>query len=225
MKEIWKDIKDYDGLYQVSNTGKIKSLERWIDRKCKGKRWQEEKILKPLVNKHGYLHVGLHKNGKIKNYLVHRLVAEAFIQNPNNYPQVNHKDENPSNNFVNNLEYCDAKYNSNYGTRNERVAEKMKGKHRSEETKIKMSEAHKGKTTWMKGKHLSDEHKRKISKKLTNGKKSKLVLQMDKNTNKVIAEFPSAMEVQRQLGYNQGNISECCNGKRNTAGGYKWRYK
>ena len=196
MEEIWKDIRDYEGLYQISNNGNVKSLGRWVYYKNKGKRWKKEKILKPSVVKGGYLHVGLHKNGKIKNYLVHRLVAEAFIQNPNNYPQVNHKDENPSNNFVNNLEYCDAKYNVNYGTRNKRVAEKMKGKKLSEESKNKISEAN-----------------------------SKPVLQIDQLTDTIIAEFPSINEVQRQLGINQSNISKCCLGKINTAYSFKWQYK
>lgn len=192
MKEIWKDIKGYPN-YMVSNTGKIKSLGRWIDRKCKGKKWQEEKILKSLVDNDGYLFVRLCKNGKVKNFKVHRLVAQAFISNPNNYPCVNHKDENKTNNFVyinedgtvnfekSNIEWCDAKYNNNYGTRNKRVAEKM----------------------------------------------SKLVLQIDIKTNEVIAEFPSTMEVQRQLGISISNISECCNNKphHNTAYGFKWKYK
>ena len=107
---------------------------------------------------------------------------------------------NSKNNVVKNLEYCDAKYNSNYGTRTKRIAEKMKGKHHSEETKQKMSEKH------------------------INGKNSKLVLQMDK-TYKIIAEFPSVSEVQRQLGISITHISECCNGNRKTCGGYKWQYK
>ena len=162
MQEEWRDIKDYEGLYMISSYGRVKSLGRWVNYKNKGKKWQEGKILKPLVKKGGYLHVGLWKNGKLKFFTVHRLVAQAFIPNPNNLPQVNHKDENKENNFVKNLEYCDAKYNSNYGTRTKRIAEKQKAKKLSYETRKKISKAHKGKTTWVKGKHLSDEHKRKI---------------------------------------------------------------
>lgn len=115
-KEIWKDIKDYEGLYQVSNFGRIKSLSR------KG---TYARILKPSTNKDGYLQVHLCKNGKLKTFLVHRLVAEAFLDNPNNLPQVNHKDENPQNNNVENLEFCSAKYNTNFGNRNKKIAEKM----------------------------------------------------------------------------------------------------
>lgn len=113
--EIWKDIEGYEGLYQVSSLGRVKSLERLNTRG----RIIHEKILKPVKNRKNfeYRQVSLSKNGKIKNYLVHILVAKAFIENPNDYPMVNHKDENPSNNSMNNLEWCDAKYNNNYGTR------------------------------------------------------------------------------------------------------------
>ena len=124
MEEEWKNIRDYEGLYQISNNGNVKSLGRWVNCKNKGKRWKKEKIMKSSVDKEGYLFVGLHKNGYIKNYYVHRLVAEAFIQNTNNLPQVNHKNEMKDDNRVENLEYCDAKYNMNYGTRLERIYKK-----------------------------------------------------------------------------------------------------
>ena len=112
MQEIWKDIKNYEGLYQVSNFGKVKSLPR------KGTQTNTEKILKVSYTYNGYERVSLHKNNKDKRYLVHRLVAETFIPNPNNYPQVNHKDENKINNNVSNLEWCTPSYNINYGKRN-----------------------------------------------------------------------------------------------------------
>lgn len=89
MVEFWKDINDYEGLYQVSNLGRVKSLTRILK---DGRKW-EEKIIKPGNNGHGYLQVNLHKNGKQKNFFIHRLVAEAFIPNPDNLPYVNHKDE------------------------------------------------------------------------------------------------------------------------------------
>lgn len=117
MEEIWKYIVDYEDLYQISNKGNVKSLEN--------NKTKKEKILKQPVDKDGYLFVCLCKNGKIKNFKVHRLVAEAFIQNPNNLPQVNHKDENKQNNCVENLEFCTAKYNNKYGTKNKRIAEKL----------------------------------------------------------------------------------------------------
>ena len=115
--EIWKDIEGYEGLYQVSNLGRVKSLER-IDRLG---RLKPGVILRPKVERGGYLLVGLHKEGKQKMFLVHRLVAHAFIPNPEGLPEINHRDEDKTNNLVDNLEYCDRKYNMNYGTRNERM--------------------------------------------------------------------------------------------------------
>lgn len=115
----WRDIKGYEGLYQISDDGQVKSLGNGNSSNSK------EKILKSADNGWGYLFVYLCKNGKMKKYYVHRLVAEAFIPNPSKLPQINHKDENPLNNCVENLEFCDASYNINYGMRNKRVAEKM----------------------------------------------------------------------------------------------------
>ena len=124
MKEIWKDIKDYEGLYMVSNWGRVKSMNYSHSGK--------EKILKTGTYKSGYLYVVLYKNNKRKHFSIHRLVAEAFLEIPEDikqyigtvYLQVNHKDENKQNNNVENLEFCDIKYNSNFGTRNERIAAK-----------------------------------------------------------------------------------------------------
>ena len=117
MEEEWKDIKNYEGLYQVSNWGRVKSLGN-------GKNYKYGRILKQSKNGRGYLFVSLCKSGKKKNYTIHRLVAETFIPNPDNLPQVNHKDENKNNNKVENLEWCTPSYNSNYGTRNKRASEK-----------------------------------------------------------------------------------------------------
>ena len=160
MEEEWKVIKGYPN-YMVSNKGNVKSLNY--------RHTGREKMLKLSVNNKGYLIVKLYKNRKLKNLRVNRLVAEAFISNPNNYQQVNHKNEIKDDNRVENLEWCDAKYNNNFG------------------------------------------------------KCSKPVLQIDKTTNKLIAEYPSLREVERQLGIS--HISECCLGKRNTAGGFKWKFK
>ena len=120
LKEIWKDIKDYEGLYQVSNFGRVKSLARRV-RSGNANRTLKETILKPNKKETGYLEVGLYKNQKFKSYLVHRLVAIAFISNPNNYPEVNHKHEfEKQDNNIDNLEWATRKENANYGTRNER---------------------------------------------------------------------------------------------------------
>ena len=121
-KETWKEIKGYEGLYQVSNLGRIKSLPKHIGNRY----FSKEKIMKPQLINGNRLQVRLSREGTVKNFRVHRLVAENFIKNPYNLPQVNHIDENPQNNNVNNLEWCDAKYNSNYGTRIKRISEKHK---------------------------------------------------------------------------------------------------
>lgn len=117
MKEIWKDIDGYEGLYQVSNLGRIKSLP-----KQDGFHFLKEKIKTLFLKRNGYLMVSLSIKGIGKQNLVHRIVAKAFIPNPENLPQVNHKDENKLNNRVDNLEWCTAKYNMNYGTCLERRA-------------------------------------------------------------------------------------------------------
>lgn len=113
MEEIWKDKKDYEGHYQVSNCGRVKSIK-----------FGKERILKPVTDRHGYLIVGLWKNNKQKTYKVHRLVAEAFLPNPANLTEVNHKDEDKTNNNVENLEFCDRTYNANYGTAIARMTKK-----------------------------------------------------------------------------------------------------
>ena len=128
--EIWKDIEGYEGLYQVSNKGRIKSLNY--------KRTGKEGILKGKADKNGYLIVFLYKNRKPKPFLIHRLVAEAFIPNVNDLPEVNHIDENKENNHVENLEWCTRKYNMNYGTRTKRSVENRKGKKHKKHKKHKL---------------------------------------------------------------------------------------
>lgn len=113
MNEIWKDIKEYENLYQVSNLGNIRSKKNG-------------KIRKTQKDKDGHLKLQLHKNGVSKDYYVHRLVAQAFINNPTNAEIVNHKDENPSNNRIDNLEWCNKKYNNTYGTKITRQSQKIK---------------------------------------------------------------------------------------------------
>lgn len=117
MKEIWKDIKDYEGIYMISNHGRIKSLERTIKRNSKnGDIHKKETVLNPSVQDDGYYRVTLSKNGKDKRFRIHRLVAEAFIENddPVNKTCVNHKDEDKANNHVDNLEWCTNEYNIQY---------------------------------------------------------------------------------------------------------------
>lgn len=107
MIEEWRDVPGYEGLYEVSNLGRVRRNGR---------------ILRPYKDTWGYLSVSLSKNGIRRIVSVHRLVAQSFIPNPNNYPQINHRDENKTNNAISNLEWCTCEYNQNYGTRNERLS-------------------------------------------------------------------------------------------------------
>lgn len=125
--EIWKDIEGYEGLYQISDKGRIKSLQR-ISKFGKNKKILKERIMTQKVTRFGYHTIRLSKNGKKNDYSVHRLVAKAFIENTNNLPQVNHKDENKDNNCIENLEWCSSSYNINYGNRNRKVSKKISQK-------------------------------------------------------------------------------------------------
>ena len=113
LNEIWKPIEGYEGLYEVSNLGRVKSLKRLHTK---------ERILSQFLNHRGYARVNLWKENKSRKYSVHRLVAEAFIPNPDSKPQVNHIDENKTNNSVENLEWCTQLENHNHGTVNERIS-------------------------------------------------------------------------------------------------------
>ena len=155
MEEIWKSILGFED-YTVSNLGRVMN--------------KHGRIMKQSNHKQGYKLIGLKKDKKLYCKQVHRLVALAFIPNPDNLPQVNHKDECKTNNCVDNLEWCDAKYNINYGTGIQRHIASRGCFKQSEETKHKISEAnkgkpkpHKGHPAWNKGKITSEEQKVKIS--------------------------------------------------------------
>lgn len=128
MAEIWRDIEGYEGSYQVSNLGRVRAVDRVVYGKLsyKNGRFVKGRVLKLRKNKEGYVKVNLNKDGVKSTYDVHKLVADAFMSNPNNFPQINHRDENKANNQVFNLEYCDAHYNTNFGTRNERIANSLR---------------------------------------------------------------------------------------------------
>ena len=201
LKEYGRIYPGYEGLYQVSNTGQVKSLNY----KGTGK----TKILKQGTSKHGYKKVVLYKNKKRKTYLVHRLIAQTFISNPNNWPQVNHKDENKTNNVAWNLEWCTSKYNNNYGTCRERMIEKQKGKYVSKETKRKLSKSFKGKN---RGK--DNVHSKPI-----------IMLTLD---GEFIRRFDSIADAVRFLNKNNkcsGNIIKSLKNANRTAYGSKWKYE
>ncbi len=124
MQEIWQDIEGFEGLYQISNLGRVKSLERVV-KYCENtksktdKHTVKEHIKKPTLKENGYLQISLYKNNRGKNLYIHRLVAEAFIDNPKNYKTVNHKNLDKQDNRVNNLEWC------SYGDNNEHARQNL----------------------------------------------------------------------------------------------------
>ena len=188
--EEWRDIKGYEGLYQVSNLGRVRS---------------KRKILKGTPDKDGYLRVALCKNGTRKYFGIHRLVAIAFIYNANNYPCVNHKDENKTNNRVKNLEWCTIAYNNCYGNRLKRV---------SEANKISM----KGKKTHLGIKH-TDETKNKISFK----NKGKLAYSKNPKAKRVKCittgeVFGCIKEAAEKYNVTPQCIRKCCRGEYKTSG-------
>ena len=120
-KEIWKNVVGYEGLYQVSSLGRVRSLEH-IDSNGHP---VKERVLASFLNRNGYRKANLYRDRNRKQVSIHRLVAAAFLDNPDNLPEVNHIDEDKSNNAVSNLEYCTVLYNNTYGTRLERVAKAL----------------------------------------------------------------------------------------------------
>jgi hypothetical protein len=122
MEEIWKDIEGYEGRYQVSNLGRVRSLDRVCIMKNGLKRLQKGRIMAFFIGHDGYHIVKLCSKSLKVGYRVHRLVAMAFIENPNNLPIINHKDENKINNCVDNLEWCNHEYNACYGSTPQRLS-------------------------------------------------------------------------------------------------------
>lgn len=195
MEEIWKDIEGYEGLYQVSNLGRVKSLG--FDR------WHKGKILKPSFDsKRNYLFVGLHKNGKTTQRNIHRLVAKAFIPNPRNLPCVNHINETKTDNRAINLEFCTVKYNSNYGNAKKNMIDSRRKNNNQEEINRKIKETKK--------KNQSISCEKPVAQYTMNGT--------------FIARYESATDAERKTGISRGGIQRCCVGKYSQAKGYIWRY-
>lgn len=186
--EIWKDIEGYENLYQVSNLGNVRSLERIVEAKRKGNVYtliKKGHLLVPTKRNHNYLGVYLYNKDGAKVMSVHRLVANAFIPNPNNYSEVNHINENKQDNRVSNLEWCSHKQNMNCGTVQQRRSQTR--------------------------------YKRKI------GWKAIEQYTMD---GKFVKRFESLAQINKELGYGQGNILKCIQGKINYQHAYHfiWKY-
>lgn len=204
-KEEWKDVENYEGLYQVSNLGKVKSLK---DNNGKPR----EKIMKQEKTKNGYLRIMLCKNGKRERFLVHRLVAQAFLENPSNLPCVNHIDENKENNQVDNLEWCTYQYNLTYGTCQQRRVENT-------DWKVKVA------NTDYKAIVVKIDYKaigRKNAEKL-----SRQVFQYTLD-GELVAIWQSTRECGRN-GFNLGAVAACCRNCFNREGnnvykGFIWSY-
>lgn len=241
-KEVWKDIKEFEGFYQISNLGRVRSLDREVKRseeimKVKGK------IIKAHLNTKGYKVVDLYKDGKRKHKHVHYLIAKAFIPNPDNKSFIDHIDTNKTNNNISNLRWCTHKENMNNEITLKKQKESQKGKKLSEETKRKIGEA-------FRGRKLSEEAKRKLSlankgkkmpehvkRKLIESHKGKKIPEETKrkmrnsspNKKRVLCIetgiiYVSVMEAGRQTNIHASSITNCCNGKRKSAGKLHWRY-
>lgn len=187
MKEIWKDIEGYEGLYMVSNLGNVKSMNY-----CHRGYAQN---LVPKTNNSGRLWVELANNGKRKPMLIHRLVAMAFIPNPEGLPQVNHIDENPKNNRLDNLEWCTNEYNQRYSY------DRHPERHR-DPTKTP--------------------YRRKTGR--TNGNRKQLCILQVSIDGRVLRKWENSRTIFIETGMSDWSISECCRGKRKKAYGFRWQY-
>ena len=208
--EIFRDIPNYEGIYQISNLGNVKSLNY--------NKTGKEKLLKPTKNVFGYLYVNLFKDKRHKMYRVHRLVALTFIPNPNKLKEINHKDENPLNNCVHILEWCDRKYNNTYGNRIKKSIQTRRINDPNNESYKKMIETRRindPNNEWCK--------KAIETKRINNLLGEKPIIQYTKEGVE-LGIYSGTREAERQTGIPHSNISYCCKGRYKSAGGFIWKY-
>lgn len=225
--EEWRPVVGYEGLYEVSDWGNVRSVDKYI-----GKRFWKGKVLKKIPNFEDYHIVTLSdENHKQKQHKVHRLVAEAWIPNPENKKEVGHTKtlenglEDKTANEVWNIKWMTRKENANYGTIGERLSKHMKENNpmKREDVAAKVSEKMKiiQKKLWLEHPEYFDVLKK--SDKHYEKKKIK-INQYNITTDELIKIWDSAADIERELGIHHSNIAANCRGKVNSAGGFKWKY-
>ena len=186
-----------------------------------GNVYNKRQQIKPQIDKHGYLWVNLTYDGKQHNHKIHRLVAQAFIPNPDNLPQINHKNEDKTDNRVENLEWCDSYYNIHYGTTLERARKtrKERGYYWIKDAIAKRKENNPNNEMWFRIAEIKKRNGTNRQEKLMIG-----VVQLDLNGN-FIKEYESMTDAANAVGCARSNIRDCCKGRQKTAKNYKWKYK
>lgn len=241
-KEIWKPINNYEGYYEVSNLGNVRSIDRIVKNKNNTVKVIKGKQHKLTVTKSGYVSTILYKNSEQKNYRVHRLVAEAFIPNPENLPQVNHIDENKENNCVDNLEWCTGSYNiKSRSKKNEhRILQYDKNGNfikiwnSIKEISITLNIKYSTIQGAISGNHFTynsfwkyyqENYPLKIDVNISIFTIGHSVYQYDLEGN-FIKEWNKIIDITNELGFDKSGINKVCREKNGyTYKGFQWRYK
>lgn len=214
VRVVRKPVKGYEGYYEVDQFGRVFSVDRVISVDDNGRKYEKPlagKQMKQGMHDKGYKTVSLTKDGKTKTFFVHRLVAEAFIENPDSLPMVNHKDEDKTNNFVENLEWCTNEYNLSYGTARQRRAKKLRGVPHTKEHNRKIASKLKS--------YYAVNQSASKGRRTENGK---AVILMDSCGHQM--RFETIRDAALYVGGAYQNIAACCNGKRKTAYGFMWKW-